>query len=72
MRASASGCHGYHSQDLSTTTQSSSLDSLGAEKSAHTTDITDSISDPIPPLDVESDILSGLGEKSRQNKRIRQ
>jgi hypothetical protein len=64
LRASASGRRGYRSQELSTT-QSSSPDSLGAENSAHPIDITDSISDPIPPLDVESNTQSGSGEKSR-------
>ena len=64
LRASASGRRGYRSQDLSTT-QSSSIDSLEAENSDHPTDITDSISDPIPPLDVESDIQSGSGANSR-------
>src|SRR5271168_366746 len=46
LRASAGGRRGYRSQELSTN-QSSSADSLGAENSAHLTDITDSISDPI-------------------------
>ena len=66
LRSSASGRRGYRSQELSTT-QSSSPDSLGleAENSAHPTDITDSISDPIPPLDVESNTQSGSGAKSR-------
>ena len=64
LRASASGRRGYRSQELSTT-QSSSPNSLGAETSAHPTDITDSISDPIPPLDVESDTQSGSGAKPR-------
>ena len=64
LRASASGRRGYRSQELSTT-QSSSADSLGAENSTHPTDITESISDPIQPLDVESDTQSGSGAKSR-------
>ena len=64
LRASASGRRGYCSQDLSTN-QSSSPDSLGAENSVHPTDITDSISDMIPPLDVESDTQTGSGAKSR-------
>src|ERR1700678_1375289 len=68
LRASASGRRGYRSQELSTT-QSSTANSLGAENSAHPTDITDSISDPIPPLDVESDTQSGPEAKSRQKQK---
>jgi hypothetical protein len=63
LRASASGCRGYRSQDLSTT-QSSSLtsDSLAAETSALPSDTTD---EPIPHLDVESDTQPSSGAKSR-------
>ena len=67
LRTSASGRHGYRSQDLSTT-QSSTLESLAAENSALPSDITSNIadiSDPIPPLYIERNTPPGLGAKSR-------
>jgi hypothetical protein len=67
LRASSSGRRGYRSQDLSTSSQNSTLDSSAADDSAHPShpsDITD-ISDPIPPLDLESDTQSGSGAKSK-------
>ena len=60
LRASSSGRRGYRSQDLSTSSQPSSLDSLVADNS-HPSDIND----PIPPQDPESDTQSGSGEKSK-------
>ena len=64
LRSSASGCCGYRSQDLSTT-QSSSLDALAAEKSPTSSDIINNIADTNPPLDLESDTQPDSGAKSR-------
>ena len=64
MQSSASGRHGYRSQDLSTT-QSSSLDALAAEKSPTSSDIINNIADTNPPLDLESDTQPDSGAKSR-------
>ena len=67
FQASASGCRGYRSQELSAT-QSSSVDSLAAENSALPSDITSNIADtsvPIPLLDIESDTPHDLGAKPR-------
>ena len=63
LQASASGRRGYHCKDLSTT-QSSSLasDSLAAETSALP---SDTMGEPIPHLDVESDTQPSSGAKSR-------
>ena len=75
LRASASGRRGYRSQDLSTT-QSTSHDSLAADNSSISSqitgesDITD-ISDlnPILPLDPESNSQPGSDAKSRPKKK---
>ena len=67
LQASASGCCGYCSQELSAT-QSSSVDSLAAENSALPSDITSNIADtsvPIPLLDIESDTPHDSGTKPR-------
>lgn len=71
LRASASGRRGYRSQDLSTTTQSSSTasDSLAAENSALPSnamgDQADILCEPIPPSNVESDTQPSPVAKSR-------
>lgn len=69
LRASASGRRGYRSQNLSTT-ENSSLDSSTAEKSSIPSEITGDldipdISDPNPPLELESDTQPVSGAKSR-------
>jgi hypothetical protein len=68
LRTSASGRRGYRSQDLSTTPSSSGHDPSAAGNSAISSDIIDDtpdISEPTPPLNLESDTQSGSGAKSR-------
>ena len=64
LRASSSGRRGYRSQDLSTSSQNTTLDSSPADHSAHPSHPSD-INDPISPPDLESDTQSGAGAKPK-------
>ena len=74
LQASASGCRGYCSQDLSTT-QSTSHEYLAADNSSipseitGDSDITDISGLNHPPLDPESDTQPGSVTKSRSKKK---